>query len=147
MVDAWQLASWEDYRDVQRLGRKTRLAEKQRELLWLIFSRVRSALAEQGRLTEPDMFARVAEKMAEAAQPPFDFCVIDEAQDIGVAELRFLAALGGSRPNGLFFAGDLGQRNKPTDGGVPGRDGRSEQKPVAVVLRSHCIPDSTRPSL
>ena len=31
-------------------------------------------------------------------------------QDIGVAELRFLAALGGSRPNGLFFAGDLGQR-------------------------------------
>ena len=25
-------------------------------------------------------------------------------------ELRFLAALGGSRPNSLFFAGDLGQR-------------------------------------
>ena len=110
VVDAWQLASWEDYRDVQRLGRKTRLAEKQRELLWSIFSRVRSALAEQGRLTEPGMFARVAATMAEAAHPPFDCCVIDEAQDIGVAELRFLAALGGSRPNGLFFAGDLGQR-------------------------------------
>ena len=58
VVDAWQLASWEDYRDVQRLGRKTRLAEKQRELLWSIFSRVRSALAEQGKLTEPGMFAR-----------------------------------------------------------------------------------------
>ncbi len=110
VVDAWQLASWEDYRDVQRLGRKTRLAEKQRELLWSIFSRVRSALGEQGRLTEPGMFARVAATMAEAAQPPFDFCVIDEAQDIGVSELRFLAALGGGRPNGLFFAGDLGQR-------------------------------------
>ena len=27
VVDAWQLASWENYRDVQRLGRKTRLAE------------------------------------------------------------------------------------------------------------------------
>ena len=35
---------------------------------------------------------------------------IDEAQDVGVAELRLLAALGGGRPNGLFFAGDLGQR-------------------------------------
>ena len=58
VVDAWQLASWEDYRDVQRLGRKTRLAEKQRELLWSIFSRVRSALGEQGRLTEPAMFVR-----------------------------------------------------------------------------------------
>ena len=110
VVDAWQLASWEDYRDVQRLGRKTRLAEKQRELLWAIFSRVRSALDDQGRLTESGMFARVAAKMAAAAHPPFEFCVVDEAQDIGVAELRFLAALGGSRPNSLFFAGDLGQR-------------------------------------
>ena len=111
VVDAWQLASWEDYRDVQRLGRKTRLAEKQRELLWSIFSRVRSALAEQGRLTEPGMFVRLAVKMAEeAVHPPFDFCVIDEAQDVGVAELQFLAALGGGRPNSLFFAGDLGQR-------------------------------------
>ena len=27
-----------------------------------------------------------------------------------MAEARFLAALGGGRPNGLFFAGDLGQR-------------------------------------
>ena len=111
VVDAWQLASWEDYRDVQRLGRKTRLSEKQRELLWSIFSRVRSVLAEQGRLTEPGMFVRLAVKMAEeAVHPPFDFCVIDEAQDVGVAELQFLAALGGGRPNSLFFAGDLGQR-------------------------------------
>ena len=103
VVDAWQLASWEDYRDVQRLGRKTRLAEKQRELLWSIFSRVQSALAEQERLTEPGMFARLAASIAEAPHPPFDFCVIDEAQDVGVAELRFLAALGGGRPNGLFL--------------------------------------------
>ena len=56
------------------------------------------------------MFTRLAAQTAEAAHPPFDFCVIDEAQDVGVAELRFLAALGGGRPNGLFFAGDLGQR-------------------------------------
>ena len=110
VVDAWQLASWENYRDVPRLGRKTRLAEQQRELLWSIFSRIRSALVERGRLTEPGMFARAAAKIAGAAHPPFDFCVIDEAQDVGVAELRFLSALGGGRPNGLFFAGDLGQR-------------------------------------
>ncbi|MCE2514046.1 MAG: DNA helicase, partial [Acidobacteria bacterium] len=49
VVDAWQLGSWEEYRDVQRLGRKTRLAEKQRELLWSIFSRVRSELAARQR--------------------------------------------------------------------------------------------------
>ena len=110
VVDAWQLGSWEEYRDVQRLGRKTRLAEKQRELLWSIFSRVRSELAARERLTEPAMLARLAARVADDGPPPFDHCVIDEAQDVGVAELRFLAALGGSRPDGLFFAGDLGQR-------------------------------------
>lgn len=36
--------------------------------------------------------------------------VVDEAQDVSIAQLRFLAALGSNRPNGLFFAGDLGQR-------------------------------------
>ena len=30
---------------------------------------------------------------------PFDFAVVDEAQDLSVAHLRFLAALGGDRPN------------------------------------------------
>jgi len=35
---------------------------------------------------------------------------VDEAQDVGVAQLRFLAAVAQSRPTGLFFAGDLGQR-------------------------------------
>ena len=35
---------------------------------------------------------------------------MDEAQDISVAHLRFFAALGGDRPDALFFAGDLGQR-------------------------------------
>jgi len=41
VVDAWQLDSWPAYRNVRRLGRKTRLPEKQRELLWAIFEPVR----------------------------------------------------------------------------------------------------------
>ena len=45
VVDAWQLDSWEAYRDVKRLGRKTRLSETQRQQLWTIFEQVRSALA------------------------------------------------------------------------------------------------------
>ena len=56
------------------------------------------------------MFGLLAEKLRDRRNPPFDFAIVDEAQDIGVAQLRFLAALGGQRPNSLFFAGDLGQR-------------------------------------
>ena len=41
---------------------------------------------------------------------PFSHIVIDEAQDLGVPELRFLAAISPAGENGLFFSGDLGQR-------------------------------------
>lgn len=36
VVDSWQLDTWEEYRDVSRLGRKTRLREQQRKILWSI---------------------------------------------------------------------------------------------------------------
>ena len=37
VVDAWQLDTWEAYRDVPRLGRRRRLSESQRKVLWSIF--------------------------------------------------------------------------------------------------------------
>jgi mRNA-degrading endonuclease RelE of RelBE toxin-antitoxin system len=110
VVDAWQLDTWEGYRDVARLGRKTRLAETQRKALWGVFERVRAGLRAKGLLTPSDLLSRLASHLATMKRPPFDFVVVDEAQDVSVAQLRFLAALGGDRPNGLFLAGDLGQR-------------------------------------
>jgi superfamily I DNA/RNA helicase/mRNA-degrading endonuclease RelE of RelBE toxin-antitoxin system len=110
VVDAWQLESWEAYRDVKRLGRKTRLPEAQRLVLWSIFDQVCSTLKSRGLATQAELFTRLAGHLAQSQHPPFDFVVVDEAQDVGVAQLRFLAALGAGRPNGLFFAGDLGQR-------------------------------------
>jgi mRNA-degrading endonuclease RelE of RelBE toxin-antitoxin system len=110
VVDAWQLDTWDAYRDVKRLGRRTRLPEKQRQILWSIFARVKATLAEESLITESAMFTRLASKLATLTRPVFDYAVIDEAQDVSIAELRFLAALGGKRPNALFFAGDLGQR-------------------------------------
>ncbi|MFQ5706766.1 MAG: UvrD-helicase domain-containing protein [bacterium] len=110
VVDAWQLQTWEAYRDVIRLGRKTRLPEKQRVVLWSIFQRVRAKLAARGLITYSDLFSKLALKLENSKHPPFDFAIIDEAQDVSVAQLRFLAALGTGTPNSLFFAGDLGQR-------------------------------------
>ncbi|MBN2272357.1 MAG: UvrD-helicase domain-containing protein [Sedimentisphaerales bacterium] len=110
VVDAWQLQSWEEYRDVKRLGRKTRLPEQHRAVLWSVFDEVKASLRQQGQMTLAEMFCRLAEKIGERRHAPFDFAVVDEAQDISVAQLRFLSALGGDRPNSLFFAGDLGQR-------------------------------------
>lgn len=110
VVDAWRLDSWESYRDIKRLGRKTRLPESKRKVLWSIFDAVRHRLLEVGLVTIAGMFYRLADQLAERKQLPFDFAVIDESQDVAVSQLRFLAALGADRPNALFFAGDLGQR-------------------------------------
>ncbi|MFN8472489.1 MAG: 3'-5' exonuclease [Anaerolineae bacterium] len=110
VVDAWQLDSWEEYRDVARLGRKTRLPEKQRQALWAIFAQVRAGLKARGLVTQPEVYTRLAAQLTESNRLPYDFIVVDEAQDVSVPQLRFVAALGGGRPDALFFAGDLGQR-------------------------------------
>ncbi|MGQ0525250.1 MAG: UvrD-helicase domain-containing protein [Betaproteobacteria bacterium] len=114
LVDAWQLESWEAYRDVKRLGRKTRLPEAQRAALWSVFDALRGRLKAEGHVTRAEMFHRLAAQLVGRKHPAFDFAVVDESQDVSVAQLRFLAALGGgpssARPNALFFAGDLGQR-------------------------------------
>jgi len=110
VVDAWQLETWEVYRDVARLGRKTRLPEKQRKTLWAIFERVREALAARGVVTYSGLLSGLVRYLTTLKRAPFDFVVVDEAQDVSIAQLRFLAALGGDRQNGLFFTGDLGQR-------------------------------------
>ena len=110
VVDAWQLDTWEAYRDVPRLGRRRRLPESQRQVLWSIFKQVRKALRDRNQITRSEMFGQLASKFGTTRRSPFDFIVVDEAQDVGVAQLRFLAALGEGQPDGLFFAGDLGQR-------------------------------------
>jgi hypothetical protein len=142
VVDAWQLRSWEDYRDVQRLGRRTRLPENRRKVLWAIYAEVLAGLEAEGKVTRAGMFARLADELARRDRPPYDFAVVDESQDINVAQLRFLAALGGDRPNALFFAGDLGQRifQQPFSWKSQGVDIRGRARTLHVNYRtSHQI--------
>jgi superfamily I DNA/RNA helicase len=142
VVDAWQLESWEAYRDVARLGRKTRLSEQQRAVLWSIFERVRAGLKARNLLTPACLFSTLAAALARSKQPPYDFVVVDEAQDISIAHLRFFAALGQDRPNALFFAGDLGQRifQQPFSWKALGVDVRGRSRTLRVNYRtSHQI--------
>jgi len=142
VVDAWQLDSWGAYRDVARLGRKTRLPEAQRVVLWSIFERVRAELQERKLITHAQLFTALAAALATNKNVVFDFTVVDEAQDISVAHLRFFAALGGGRPNALFFAGDLGQRifQQPFSWKGIGVDIRGRSRTLRVNYRtSHQI--------
>ncbi|MBE3604874.1 UvrD-helicase domain-containing protein [bacterium] len=142
VVDAWQLENWEGYRDVARLGRKTRLPEAQRKVLWSIFERVRAGLSSRKLITRAGLFSALATTIATSKKAVFDFAVVDEAQDISVAHLRFFAALGAGRPNALFFAGDLGQRifQQPFSWKALGVDIRGRSRTLRVNYRtSHQI--------
>jgi mRNA-degrading endonuclease RelE of RelBE toxin-antitoxin system len=142
VVDAWQLENWDAYRDVARLGRKTRLPEAQRAILWSIFERVRDGLKTRRLTTSAGLFDSLAAAVSKSKVPVFDFAVVDESQDIGVAHLRFFAALGASRPNALFFAGDLGQRifQQPFSWKSLGVDIRGRSRTLRVNYRtSHQI--------
>jgi superfamily I DNA/RNA helicase len=88
------------------------------------------------------MFSRLATRIADSKHPPFDYCVVDEAQDINVPQLRFLAALSGGRPDSLFFAGDLGQRifQQPFSWKALGVDIRGRSRTLRINYRtSHQI--------
>jgi mRNA-degrading endonuclease RelE of RelBE toxin-antitoxin system len=145
VVDAWQLRTWEDYRDVRRLGRKTGLPEEQRAILWSIFEQVSEHLSREGLLTEYGVFTQLSELLRQHAGRPYGFVVVDEAQDMGVAHLRFFAALAEDRPNALFFAGDLGQRifQQPFSWRSLGVDIRGRSRTLRVNYRtSHQIRQS-----
>jgi superfamily I DNA/RNA helicase len=142
VVDAWQIGSWEEYRDVARLGRKTRLPEAQRAVLWSIFEQVKSGLKANKLMTHAGMFTELAASITKTQKRPFDFVVVDEAQDVGIPHLRFFAALGADKPNVLFFAGDLGQRifQQPFSWKSLGVDIRGRSRNLRVNYRtSHQI--------
>jgi len=142
VVDAWQVKTWEEYRDIRRLGRKTRLPESQRLVLWEIYERVLERLRQEGCLTLSAVFTNLAEAVKQRPRPPFDFVVVDEAQDLSIAQLKFLAAMGDGRSNSLFFAGDLGQRifQQPFSWKSLGVDVRGRSKTLKVNYRtSHQI--------
>jgi superfamily I DNA/RNA helicase/plasmid maintenance system killer protein len=110
VIDAWQIDSAEAYATVPRMGRKNRLGARQREELWAIFTEVRRQIRAKAMMTSADLFAIVTEHFSERTEKPYSHIVVDEAQDLGVAELRFLQAIVPDVSDALFFAGDIGQR-------------------------------------
>jgi superfamily I DNA/RNA helicase len=84
----------------------------------------------------------VTAHFSQRADKPFSHAVIDEAQDLGVPELRMLAAITPNGADALFFAGDLGQRifQEPFSWKTLGVDIRGRSRTLKVNYRtSHQI--------
>lgn len=138
VIDAWGIATIDAYASVQRMGRKSRLGPNQRERLWPVFEAVRSALAAERYTTWAKVFTGLAEVLPDRSRKPFDHIVLDEAQDLAPAELRFFAALAPAAPDALFLAGDMGQRifQHPFSWASLGVDVRGRSHTLKVCYRT-----------
>jgi hypothetical protein len=110
VIDAWSVRDFDVYATVRRMGRKSRLGPNQRERLWPVFEAVWKALAAERYLTWAQVFTELSDALSAKPARSFEHILLDEAQDLAPAELRFFAALAPKAPDGLFLAGDMGQR-------------------------------------
>ena len=108
VIDDWGIETLEEYTNLSRVGRKSKLGTNQRKDLWRIFDETKQLLKSRNLTTWSHIFRELSLTNDPSAQ--YDHVIIDEAQDISSAELSFLARHYGDKPNGLFFAGDIGQR-------------------------------------
>lgn len=138
VIDGWGLASLDAYSTVQRMGRKSRLGPNQRATLWPVFQAVRQALATERYTTWAEVFTGLADALGGRSRKPFDHVVIDEAQDLAPAELRFFAALAPAHADGLFLSGDVGQRifQHPFSWASLGVDVRGRSHTLKVCYRT-----------
>ena len=84
---------------------------------------------------------------------PFDHIIIDEAQDLAPAELRFFAAIAPRVNDALFLAGDMGQRifQQPYSWASLGVDVRGRSHTLKICYRTsqqiHRAADHLLPSV
>lgn len=138
VIDAWGITSFDEYATVQRMGRKSRLGPNQRESLWPVFHAVRASLDAERYSTWAQVFTELAQTFNDKSLKPFDHIVIDEAQDLAPAELRFFAAISPTGPDALFLAGDIGQRifQHPFSWASLGVDVRGRSHTLKVCYRT-----------
>ena len=104
----------QDYLDARRTGRGTsdRVLASDKELLWLVFKDY-CEKAMEANLVDFDDFALVALEYVENKPefiPPYSHIVIDEAQDLTVAQLSCIAQLVDPEVNSISIIADAAQQ-------------------------------------
>jgi len=82
------LDAWEAYRDVARLGRKTRIPEPQRKVLWSIFERVRAGLKARHLFTHARLFSSLAASIQQTSPEHSANAVLDGPNNNPIVEQR-----------------------------------------------------------
>ena len=102
-----------DYLEADRSGRGKGLTQSQRMKAWPVFEAYRQLVRDAGLEEWSDVFRRLRQLLAYGQLPlPYHYraVIVDEAQDMGTPEMRFLLALVGQGPNNLLLLGDTRQQ-------------------------------------
>ncbi|MEO8956199.1 MAG: 3'-5' exonuclease [Ktedonobacteraceae bacterium] len=88
------IKSVEEYKDVERYGRKTALNAKQREAVWRVYEVYQRRLAQikQHDWSDPALLTLASLQIQPAAHP-YDDIIVDEAQDLTPVDLRVIQQL------------------------------------------------------
>ena len=111
VIQANGVTSEEEYRQVSRVGRGTRLGRRARVGVWPVFEEYRAQLAERGLKEVDDAYRDAATLLEDDGDGSgYAAVIVDEAQDMGAQAFALVRAIAPAGRDDLFIVGDGHQR-------------------------------------
>ncbi len=101
------IETWEEYRQIARVGRGVRISVKEKERVWQVVTQYKKRLDELGWL-DFILFLRIARQWLEQNPGAISYraAIVDEAQDFHMEAFKLLRTLVPPQTNDLFIVGD-----------------------------------------
>ena len=100
------LLSFEQYADLVRVGRRTRLLPEHRRAMWDLFCAYEQELTKADTVDFNDVLLLARQEVDRDRPGPYAAVVVDEVQDLNLVGVQLLHALVGDAPDGLLLIGD-----------------------------------------
>lgn len=100
------LSTFEQYADLVRVGRRTRLLPEHRRAVWDLFCAYEQRLVDFDVHDFADVLLMALHEVRRQRPGPYVSVVVDEVQDLTLVGVQLLHALVGDEPDGLLLIGD-----------------------------------------
>ena len=101
------LTAFDEYRDLDRVGRRYRIGLEQRRAVWDLYLGYQERLRQQGVHDYADVLDLADRQLQRTPlDEPYLAVVVDEVQDLSCVAVRMLHRLVGDAPDGLLLIGD-----------------------------------------
>jgi hypothetical protein len=101
------LTRFEQYRDLDRVGRRWRIGVEQRKALWQLFADYEARLRTAGVHDYADVLHLAEQELRRAPlDVPYTAVIVDEIQDLSCVAVRMLHHVVGDAQDGLLLIGD-----------------------------------------